>query len=202
MAAEGQSDNMASGMEVHMKKRCATEFLWVEKIAHTGIHRCLLNVYEGQTGYVMWVVCLISDDNDSRCPLLMKMHSWWWWIHWKIVFSQWEIALSATSIVLFLSVSISIEINRRYYFWSNLLKHYQILVALIWFRCCSSSTLLDNNMTSRESLLLEVLLWLSVDQSLKKIRFLKKDKIRNNTLAEGDDWSGNWYQVLIQKERR
>lgn len=42
-------------------------------------------------------------------------------------------------------------------------------------------------MTSSESLLLEVLLWLSVDQSLKKIRFLKKDKIRNNTLAEGDD---------------
>ena len=29
----GQSDRMASDMEVHMKQRCVIEFLYVEKIA-------------------------------------------------------------------------------------------------------------------------------------------------------------------------
>ena len=33
MAAEVQSDKMASDMEEHMKQRCVTEFLHVEKIA-------------------------------------------------------------------------------------------------------------------------------------------------------------------------
>ena len=32
MAAEGQSDMMASGMEVQMKQRCRTEFLREDKI--------------------------------------------------------------------------------------------------------------------------------------------------------------------------
>jgi hypothetical protein len=31
MAAEGQSDKMASDMEVRMKQRCVTEFLHAEK---------------------------------------------------------------------------------------------------------------------------------------------------------------------------
>jgi len=35
MAAEGQSDTMASGMEVRMKQRCVTEFLHTEEIAAT-----------------------------------------------------------------------------------------------------------------------------------------------------------------------
>ena len=38
MAAEGQSDKMASDMEVHMKQRCVTEFLHVEKMAPIDIH--------------------------------------------------------------------------------------------------------------------------------------------------------------------
>ena len=30
MATEGQSDRMVPDMEVHMKRKCVTEFLWVE----------------------------------------------------------------------------------------------------------------------------------------------------------------------------
>ena len=45
MAAEGQSDKMASNMEVHMKCRCVTEYLHVEINAPTDIHQCLQNVY-------------------------------------------------------------------------------------------------------------------------------------------------------------
>ena len=48
MTAEGQSDKMASDMEVHMKQRCVIEFLHVEKIAPNDIHRCLLNIYRDQ----------------------------------------------------------------------------------------------------------------------------------------------------------
>jgi hypothetical protein len=43
MTAEGQSDKMASDMEVRMKQRCVTEFLYAEKIAPDDIHRRLLN---------------------------------------------------------------------------------------------------------------------------------------------------------------
>jgi hypothetical protein len=38
MTAEGQSDKMASDMEVHMKQRHVIEFLYVEKIAPNDIH--------------------------------------------------------------------------------------------------------------------------------------------------------------------
>ena len=38
MAAEGQSDKMASDMEVQMKQRGVAEFLHVEKMAPTDIH--------------------------------------------------------------------------------------------------------------------------------------------------------------------
>ena len=40
MEGEGQSDRMASDMEVCMKQRCDTEFLHVEKIVPTDIHQC------------------------------------------------------------------------------------------------------------------------------------------------------------------
>jgi len=38
MTAEGQSDKMASDMEVCMKQRCVTEFVHVENIASSDIH--------------------------------------------------------------------------------------------------------------------------------------------------------------------
>ena len=49
MAAEGQSDKMASDMGVLMKQRYVIEFLFMEKMAPTDIHQCLLDVYRDQT---------------------------------------------------------------------------------------------------------------------------------------------------------
>jgi len=64
MIAKGQSDKMASEMEVHMKQRCVIEFLHVEKIAH------LLNVYKDQTVDVSivrrWVVHFSSGDSEVK----------------------------------------------------------------------------------------------------------------------------------------
>ena len=45
MAAEGRSDRVVSDAKVCMKQKCGAEFLSVEKIAPTDIHRCLLNVH-------------------------------------------------------------------------------------------------------------------------------------------------------------
>jgi len=45
MAAEEQSDKMASDMEAHMKERCIIKFLHAEQIAPVDIHQCLLNIY-------------------------------------------------------------------------------------------------------------------------------------------------------------
>ena len=38
MAAEGQSDRMASDMEVHVKQKCVVEFRHLEKIVPIHIH--------------------------------------------------------------------------------------------------------------------------------------------------------------------
>jgi len=49
MAAEGKSDKIASNMEVHMKQKCVMEFLHMEKMAPTDVHRHLLNAYRDHT---------------------------------------------------------------------------------------------------------------------------------------------------------
>ena len=70
MTAEGQSDKMASDIEVRMKQRCVTEFLHAEKIAPNDIHRRLLNVYGDQTVDVStvgrWVTRFGSGDSDVK----------------------------------------------------------------------------------------------------------------------------------------
>ena len=48
MAAEGQSDRMASDVGVCMKHRCVIEFLHAEDMAPVDIHQCLLNAYGDQ----------------------------------------------------------------------------------------------------------------------------------------------------------
>ena len=48
MGAEGQSDSMVSGMEVHMNHRSGSKFLHVKKMAPTDIHQCFLNIYGDQ----------------------------------------------------------------------------------------------------------------------------------------------------------
>ena len=49
MAAEGQSNRMASNMEVQMKQRCVLEFFHAEKMAPIDIYWCLQNIYGDQT---------------------------------------------------------------------------------------------------------------------------------------------------------
>ena len=78
MVAEGQSDKMASDVEVQMKKRCANAFLKEEKkMAPTDIHQCLINVYGDQTVDVStvrwWVVCFSTDNSSSESPLLVQI---------------------------------------------------------------------------------------------------------------------------------
>ena len=93
MAAEGQSDRMASDMEVHVKQRCVIESLHVEKNAPVVIQHHLLNVCRDQavdsSTVRHWVVLFSSDNSNSghlcwifismACRLLFiagkKMHS-------------------------------------------------------------------------------------------------------------------------------
>ena len=56
----------------------------------------------------------------GSCSLLVKMHSKWWWLCLKIVFCNWEFALSKSVIVLFVSAVVFLEINKRHNFQSNL----------------------------------------------------------------------------------
>ena len=122
MAAEGQSDRMASEMEVCVKQRCGTEFLCAEKMAPGDIHWCLQNAYGHQTVNVstvrwwwqwQWFTSTGADAYNCSAQALVhcKMHSKWWRLHWKVVVCSWEFALSISVIMLF--VVVSMEINRR-----------------------------------------------------------------------------------------
>ena len=57
MAAEGQSDKMASDTEVWMEHWHVTELLHVEQMAPTDIHQRLLNFYGDPTVYASVVRC-------------------------------------------------------------------------------------------------------------------------------------------------
>jgi len=69
MAAE-QSDQVASNIEVHMKYRCVTEFVQMEKMALADVHQDLLNIYEDQTVDVnsvrWWMLCFSSGERDVK----------------------------------------------------------------------------------------------------------------------------------------
>ena len=75
MAAKGQSDKMASDMEVPTKQTFVIEFLHAEKMAPTDIRQYLLNIHGDQTVDVstvrQWVVCFSSSDSGS--PLLVQV---------------------------------------------------------------------------------------------------------------------------------
>ena len=143
MAPEEQSDKMASDMEVHMKERCIIEFPHGEKMAPTDIRWLLLNIYGDQTVNVStvrwWVACFYSSNNNMND----RLHSWWpctavilqneKHLDQLICMSQvmvvamskntilyLGIALLNSVVVLFVSVVLSMEINRRHYFQSNL----------------------------------------------------------------------------------
>jgi len=71
-----------------------------------------------------WVTLFGADFHECIIKALVhcwqKMHSQWWWLCGKMMFWSWEFALSNSVIVLFVSVGVSIEMNRRHCFWSNL----------------------------------------------------------------------------------
>ena len=75
MAAEGQSDKMASGMEVRMKQRCVIEFLHAEKIAPNYIHRRLLKVYGDQAVVVSTVRRGVERFSIGKSDVKDKPHS-------------------------------------------------------------------------------------------------------------------------------
>ena len=77
MAAEGQSDTMASDMEVCMAQRCGTEFFLAEKMPLIDTHQYLPNASGDQTVDVstvrQWVVCFSSDNINSGSPPLVQI---------------------------------------------------------------------------------------------------------------------------------
>jgi hypothetical protein len=77
MTADGQSDKMASDMEVCIKQRCVIEFLHAEKIAPNDIHRCLLNVYGDQTVDVSTVRRWVARFSSGNSDVKDKPHSGW-----------------------------------------------------------------------------------------------------------------------------
>ena len=99
MAAEGWSDTMVFDMEMWVKQRCGIEFLHVEKIVPTDIHRCLLNVSGDQTVDMStvrwWAMCFSSGNSGVKgkpcykwpCTAvtpqneehLNQLSQWWQW---------------------------------------------------------------------------------------------------------------------------
>jgi len=65
------------------------------------------------------LVQIFMSATCSSCSLLVKIHSYWWWLCWKRVWCSWECALSNSMTVLFASGVVSMGINRRHSFRSN-----------------------------------------------------------------------------------
>ena len=136
--AEWQSDKMASNMEENRKERCVIEFSIWKKIASIDIHWQLMNIFGDQTGNVntvKWAVFLSNGSSNNGSPPVVQMfmstpcrllfiadENSWWWLYSKIVVCTWEFALSNSVIVLFVSIVVSMEINRRHHFQGDLLR--------------------------------------------------------------------------------
>ena len=86
MAAEQQSDEMASDMEIRTKQRGVTEFLHGEKIAPTDIHQHLLFLetwlraqWGGGGVFQQWwqQYCITSTGADFyECSMRALVHCW------------------------------------------------------------------------------------------------------------------------------
>mgnify|MGYP001856580411 CR=1 FL=1 len=141
---DGSRGAEASDMVVCMRQNSKTEFLFVEKMAHTDIHWCLLNISGDQTVAVstvrLWVVCFSGTDTAAEykpCSMWPCTAGTPWngehldqlihanqlmavTIGKKKVFCSWEFVLSNSVLVLFVSITIFLKISRRHYFQSNL----------------------------------------------------------------------------------
>lgn len=136
MAAQGQSNQMESNTEGCMKPRRGTEFFHAEIMAPTDIHLCLLNTYGDQTAAVStvrrWVLCF-SRGNCGSLPVVQTVLS----AAHKLLFITGKNAqgtalttlkkcfvaenvLHQSVVLLFPSVAVSVEINKRHYFQSSI----------------------------------------------------------------------------------
>ena len=92
-AAEGQSDNMASDMEVHMKQRCVTEQLHAAETAPTDVLTLAERFWRPTSGcehsgaaggvlqqWQQWVALLVQTRHRGSHSLLVKTHSQCWWL--------------------------------------------------------------------------------------------------------------------------
>jgi len=135
VAAEWHCDRPVSDTKVWVKQRCVIEFLYAEKMAPIDIHWCLLNINGDQIVDVstvrLWVVTVTWKKGhvlDGHAQLSWNEEHLSQIIHAnqqmvvtvERVFCSWEFALSNSVIVLFVSVEVSMEINRRHYFQDNL----------------------------------------------------------------------------------
>ena len=130
MAPEGQCYRMASDMEVCVKQRCGIHWdslifaecwwrpnCWCERSEVAG------GAFQ-QWRHWQWVTvcwCRFLWMQHATCSLLVKTHSSWWWLCWKIVFCSWEFALSNTiTVLLYLLYFHGKKKNGKHFFWSNL----------------------------------------------------------------------------------
>ena len=129
MGPEGQSDRMASVMEVQKKQRYGIELLHVQKWHPlTFINVCWMFMETQQQMWAQWgsgwcASAVVTKDSGSpllhvvkswhagSCPSLAKMR-----LCWNITLCGQEFVLSNSIIVLCVSVVVSMEINRRHYF--------------------------------------------------------------------------------------
>ena len=97
MAAEGQSDKMASDLEVGIKQKCATEFLQEEKMAPSDIRWHLLNIYGDQTVNVSKMKQWMARFNNDAIIADVKQ-----WVTSTVADYSWEFALSVLLCFLYL----------------------------------------------------------------------------------------------------
>jgi len=102
-------------IDVHWLLVDSNQWVW----AQWGAGWCTSAVATLTVGVLCWCRFLLVLRSGS-CSLLVKMHSSWWWLCWKTAFCSWEFSLSTSVIVLFVSVVVSMETNRKHYFWSDL----------------------------------------------------------------------------------
>ena len=75
MAAEGQSDTVASDVEVHTKQRGGIEFL--ETVAPIDVHWCLLNVDGVFQQWQQWQWVTSTGSDLYECNMQALDHHWW-----------------------------------------------------------------------------------------------------------------------------
>ena len=71
--AEGQSDRMASDVEVHVKQWCVITFLHEENMVSNDIHQCMLKVNRAQTldmSTVRWGVVYSAEVAAMFCTVV------------------------------------------------------------------------------------------------------------------------------------